>query len=96
MRKVSEEEGERRCEVMGVGKGGDYGRVEGVVMDGRKKVIEGWYEEEGEVVVIVGGEVVGEKYFGMVKKEEEKREMVGGEVMMREKGMGKVGGVGVG
>ncbi|MFV2393988.1 P2 family phage major capsid protein, partial [Escherichia coli] len=54
MSKVTDEEGRTTSEVIRVGQGGDYASLDALVMEASITLIEPWYQEEPELVGIVG------------------------------------------
>ena len=66
MSKVTDEEGHTTSEVIRVGKGGDYASLDALVMDATNNLIEPWYQEDPDLVVIVGRQLLADKYFPIV------------------------------
>ena len=71
MSKVTDEEGHTTSEVIRVGKGGDYASLDALVMDATNNLIEPWYQEDPDLVVIVGRQLLADKYFPIVNKEQD-------------------------
>lgn len=76
MSKVTDEEGRTTSEVIRVGKGGDYVSLDALVMDATNNLIEPWYQEDPDLVVIVGRQLLADKYFPIVNKEQDNSEML--------------------
>ncbi len=76
MSKVTDEEGHTTSEVIRVGKGGDYASLDALVMDATNNLIEPWYQEDPDLVVIVGRQLLADKYFPIVNKEQDNSEML--------------------
>lgn len=68
MSKVTDEEGSTTSEVIRVGKGGDYASLDALVMDATNNLIEPWYQEDPDLVVIVGRQLLADKYFPIVNR----------------------------
>ncbi|MFP1483812.1 P2 family phage major capsid protein [Escherichia coli] len=69
MSKVTDEEGHTTSEVIRVGKGGDYASLDALVMDATNNLIEPWYQEDPDLVVIwrtsaTGGQVFSHRQQG--------------------------------
>ncbi|BBU79174.1 hypothetical protein EIMP300_05740 [Escherichia coli] len=81
MSKVTDEEGHTTSEVIRVGKGGDYASLDALVMDATNNLIEPWYQEDPDLVVIVGRQLLADKYFPIVNKEQDNSEMLAADVI---------------
>ncbi|END26444.1 P2 family phage major capsid protein [Escherichia coli] len=51
-----------------MGKGGDYASLDALVMDATNNLIEPWYQEDPDLVVIVGRQLLADKYFPIVTR----------------------------
>ncbi len=49
--------------VICVGKGGDYASLDALVMDATNNLIEPWYQEDPDLVVIVGRQLLAAEVF---------------------------------
>ncbi|HHP2583051.1 TPA: P2 family phage major capsid protein, partial [Klebsiella pneumoniae] len=54
-----------------VGKGGEYANLDAVVMDAVNELIDVVYQDDDDLVVICGRELLSDKYFPLVNKEQE-------------------------
>ncbi|ENG73535.1 phage major capsid, P2 family protein [Escherichia coli p0305293.4] len=63
-----------------MGKGGDYASLDALVMDATNNLIEPWYQEDPDLVVIVGRQLLADKYFPIVNKEQDNSEMLAADV----------------
>ncbi|HID6573595.1 TPA: P2 family phage major capsid protein, partial [Escherichia coli] len=90
MSKVADEEGRTTSEVIRVGKGGDYASLDALVMDATNNLIEPWYQEDPDLVVIVGRQLLADKYFPIVNKEQDNSEMLAADVIISQKRIGNL------
>ncbi|HAL9591207.1 TPA: phage major capsid protein, P2 family [Escherichia coli] len=90
MNKVTDEEGHTTSEVIRVGKGGDYASLDALVMDATNNLIEPWYQEDPDLVVIVGRQLLADKYFPIVNKEQDNSEMLAADVIISQKRIGNL------
>ncbi|RXB77981.1 phage major capsid protein, P2 family, partial [Escherichia coli] len=90
MSKVTDEEGHTTSEVIRVGKGGDYASLDALVMDATNNLIEPWYQEDPDLVVIVGRQLLADKYFPIVNKEQDNSEMLAADVIISQKRIGNL------
>lgn len=90
MSKVTDEEGRTTSEVIRVGKGGDYASLDALVMDATNNLIEPWYQEDPDLVVIVGRQLLADKYFPIVNKEQDNSEMLAADVIISQKRIGNL------
>ena len=90
MSKVTDEEGRTTSEVIRVGKGGDYVSLDALVMDATNNLIEPWYQEDPDLVVIVGRQLLADKYFPIVNKEQDNSEMLAADVIISQKRIGNL------
>ncbi|STI64651.1 major capsid protein [Escherichia coli] len=88
MSKVTDEEGHTTSEVIRVGKGGDYASLDALVMDATNNLIEPWYQEDPDLVVIVGRQLLADKYFPIVNREQDNSEMLAADVIISQKRIG--------
>ncbi|MCX0781078.1 phage major capsid protein, P2 family [Escherichia coli] len=90
MSKVTDEEGRTTSEVIRVGKGGDYASLDALVMDATNNLIEPWYQEDPDLVVIVGRQLLADKYFPIVNREQDNSEMLAADVIISQKRIGNL------
>ncbi|WP_404999056.1 phage major capsid protein, P2 family [Escherichia coli] len=84
------EEGRTTSEVIRVGKGGDYASLDALVMDATNNLIEPWYQEDPDLVVIVGRQLLADKYFPIVNKEQDNSETLAADVIISQKRIGNL------
>jgi P2 family phage major capsid protein len=90
MSNVTDEDGNVVSAVIRVGKGGDYANLDALVMDATNNLIEPWYQEDPELVVIVGRQLLADKYFPLVNKEQDNSEMLAADVIISQKRIGNL------
>nr|VXZ92015.1 phage major capsid protein, P2 family [Klebsiella pneumoniae] len=56
-----------------VGKGGDYANPDAVVMDAVNELIDPVYQDDDDLVVVCGRELLSDKYFPLVNKDRRTR-----------------------
>lgn len=56
-----------------VGKGGDYANLDAVVMDAVNELIDPVYQDDDDLVVVCGRELLSDKYFPLVNKDQRTR-----------------------
>ncbi|MDK2024991.1 phage major capsid protein, P2 family, partial [Escherichia coli] len=66
MSKIVDEEGTVVSAVIRVGKNGDYVNLDALVMDATDNLIDEIYQEDAELVAIVGRKLLADKYFPIV------------------------------
>ncbi|MBW9907788.1 P2 family phage major capsid protein, partial [Escherichia coli] len=71
-------------------KGGDYASLDALVMDATNNLIEPWYQEDPDLVVIVGRQLLADKYFPIVNKEQDNSEMLAADVIISQKRIGNL------
>jgi hypothetical protein len=70
MSKIVDEEGNVVSAVIRVGKNGDYVNLDALVMDATDNLIDEIYQEDSELVAIVGRKLLADKYFPIVNKDQ--------------------------
>ncbi|MGP3592643.1 phage major capsid protein, P2 family [Vagococcus sp. WN89Y] len=88
--KVTDEEGQVISDVIRVGQGGDFANLDAVVMDATNNLIAPWYQEDPDLVVIVGRQLLADKYFPIVNKEQDNSEMLAADVIISQKRIGNL------
>ncbi|MCV5631998.1 phage major capsid protein, P2 family, partial [Escherichia coli] len=58
------------------------------VMDATNNLIEPWYQEDPDLVVIVGRQLLADKYFPIVNKEQDNSEKIAADLIISQKRMG--------
>ncbi len=59
-------------------------------MDATNNLIEPWYQEDPDLVVIVGRQLLADKYFPIVNKEQDNSEMLAADVIISQKRIGNL------
>lgn len=95
MSKIIGEDGEVTSEKIRVGHGGDYVNLDALVMDARSSMIAEWYQEDPELVVITGRNLMQDKYFPLVNKEQDNSETIAADVIISQKRIGNLPAVSV-
>ncbi|WP_222888578.1 phage major capsid protein, P2 family [Enterobacter sp. C2] len=90
MNKVTNDEGTVVSDVIRIGKGGDYENLDALVMDATNNLIEPWYQEDPDLVVIVGRQLLADKYFPIVNKEQANTEALAADVIVSQKRIGNL------
>ncbi|HAW3126583.1 TPA: hypothetical protein JLR87_003711 [Escherichia coli] len=70
------------------GKGGEYANLDAVVMDAVNELIDVVYQDDDDLVVICGRELLSDKYFPLVNKEQENSEKLAADMIISQKRMG--------
>jgi len=73
-----------------VGTGGDYNNLDALVFDMVNNLIEPWYQEDTELVTIVGRELLADKYFPIVNANNAPSEQLAGQIIMSQKRIGNL------
>jgi len=90
MSKITEEDGTVISPNIRVGKDGDYANLDALVMDATNNLIEPWYQEDPELVVIVGRQLLADKYFPIVNKDQANTEQLAADVIISQKRIGNL------
>ncbi|MGD7095886.1 phage major capsid protein, P2 family [Ralstonia pseudosolanacearum] len=69
-------------------KGGDFGTLDALVFDMVNSMIEPWYAEDTELVVVCGRQLLSDKYFPLVNNDRQPTEMMAADVIMSQKRIG--------
>ncbi|MXD08578.1 P2 family phage major capsid protein, partial [Escherichia coli] len=64
--------------------------LDALVMDATNNLIEPWYQEDPDLVVIVGRQLLADKYFPIVNKEQDNSEMLAADVIISQKRIGNL------
>ncbi|WGS42168.1 phage major capsid protein, P2 family [Burkholderia sp. JSH-S8] len=73
-----------------VGKDGDYANVDALVMDIVSSMIEPWFQEDTELVVICGRELLHDKYFPIVNANQAPTERLAADMIVSQKRIGNL------
>lgn len=71
-----------------VGKGGDYANLDALVMDAVNELIDPIFQDDDELVVICGRELLSDKYFPLVNNEQANTEKLAADLIISQKRMG--------
>ena len=82
------EDGTTTAEPVKVGPGGKYVNLDAVVMDAVNELIDVEYQDDDELVVVCGRELLADKYFPLVNKEQDNSEKISADLIISQKRMG--------
>lgn len=90
MNNITDDEGVVKSDVIRVGEGGDYENLDALVMDATNNLIAPWYQEDPDLVVIVGRQLLADKYFPLVNQTQANTEMLAADVIVSQKRIGNL------
>lgn len=90
MHNVTDEDGTVLSEKIRVGTGGDYVTLDALVMDATNTLIAPWYQEDPELVVICGRQLLADKYFPLVNQEQPNSEALAADLIISQKRIGNL------
>ncbi|MFW5403043.1 phage major capsid protein, P2 family [Pectobacterium carotovorum] len=90
MSKVVGEDGAVISEKIRVGENGDYVSLDALVMDATNTMIDEWHQEDPDLVVICGRQLLSDKYFPLVNKQQENSEILAADVIISQKRIGNL------
>ncbi|WP_449757995.1 phage major capsid protein, P2 family [Erwinia persicina] len=90
MSKVVGEDGTLISEKVRVGVKGDYANLDALVMDATNTMIEPWYQEDPELVVICGRQLLADKYFPLVNQSQSTTDQLAADVIVSQKRIGNL------
>lgn len=73
-----------------IGKGGDYENIDALVFDVVNNLIEPWYQEDPELVVICGRKLMADKYFPILNQSQPNTEMLAADLIISQKRIGNL------
>lgn len=73
-----------------VGKGGDYENIDALVFDIVNNLIEPWYQEDPELVVICGRKLMADKYFPIINQSQPNTETLAADLIISQKRIGNL------
>ncbi|MGA4081102.1 phage major capsid protein, P2 family [Ralstonia nicotianae] len=73
-----------------VGEGGDYKNLDALVFDVVNQVIEPWYAEDPELVVVCGRLLLADKYFPLVNANREPTQQIAADLIISQKRIGNL------
>ncbi|EMH4029517.1 phage major capsid protein, P2 family [Serratia marcescens] len=88
MNKVVAEDGSVVSEKIRIGADGDYQNIDALIMDTINEMIAPWYQDDTELVAIVGRSLLADKYFPLVNKKQENSEALAADIIISQKRMG--------
>ncbi|AKP32153.1 phage major capsid protein, P2 family [Yersinia aleksiciae] len=88
MDKVVDEQGDVISAKIRVGKGGDFHNLDALVMAATDELIEPWFQEDTELVAIVGRQLLADKYFPIVNQEQPNSEALAADLIISQKRVG--------
>jgi len=87
MNSITPSGGTKRNEIH-IGKKGDYENLDALVMDGVNNLIDEVYQDDDGLVVICGRDILADKYFPLVNKEQDNTEALAADLIISQKRMG--------
>ncbi|WP_277966913.1 phage major capsid protein, P2 family [Pantoea trifolii] len=81
-------DGETTAELVKVGKGGVYANLDALVMDAVNELIDPIFQDDDELVVICGRELLADKYFPLVNNEQDNTNKLAADLIISQKRMG--------
>lgn len=88
--KIAGEDGALISDKVRVGKEGDYANLDALVMDATNNMIAPWYQEDPELVVICGRQLLADKYFPLVNQSQPATEQLAADVIVSQKRIGNL------
>lgn len=73
---------------VGAAAGADYANLDAVVMDAVNNLIDPWHQEDTELVVIVGRDLLADKYFPLVNQAQPNSEKLAADLIISQKRIG--------
>ncbi|PLR45434.1 phage major capsid protein, P2 family [Chimaeribacter arupi] len=90
MSKVLNADGSTASEKIRIGEGGDYANLDALVMDATNTLIEPWYQEDPELVVICGRQLLADKYFPLVNQTQANTEALAADMIVSQRRIGNL------
>uniref|UniRef100_UPI001AE1CDFC P2 family phage major capsid protein n=1 Tax=Pantoea endophytica TaxID=92488 RepID=UPI001AE1CDFC len=81
-------DGETSAEPVKVGKGGVYANLDALVMDAVNELVDPIFQDDDELVVICGRELLADKYFPLVNNEQDNTNKLAADLIISQKRMG--------
>ncbi|UVC28829.1 phage major capsid protein, P2 family [Pantoea sp. SOD02] len=81
-------DGETTAEPVKVGNGGAYANLDALVMDAVNELIDPIFQDDDELVVICGRELLADKYFPLVNNEQDNTNKLAADLIISQKRMG--------
>lgn len=73
-----------------VGESGDYANIDALVFDAVNNMIEPWYQEDTELVVVCGRALLADKYFPIVNTNNKPTDMLAADLIISQKRIGNL------
>ncbi len=73
-----------------IGAGGDYANLDALVFDIVNHLIEPWYAEDPELVVVCGRTLLADKYFPLVNKDRDPTQQIAADLIISQKRIGNL------
>ncbi|MBX9474012.1 phage major capsid protein, P2 family [Yersinia enterocolitica] len=90
MSKIIDEDGNELSKTIRIGRNGDYFNLDALVMDATNNMIADWHQEDPHLVVITGRQLMQDKYFPIINKEQENSETLAGDLIISQKRIGNL------
>ncbi|PHM65690.1 phage capsid protein [Xenorhabdus stockiae] len=87
---IADSEGKPISDVIRVGAGGDFLNLDALVMDTVNNAIDAEYQDDTELVVICGRELLADKYFPLVNQSQPNSEKMAADVIISQKRIGNL------
>ncbi|MFJ5250083.1 phage major capsid protein, P2 family [Serratia liquefaciens] len=88
MDKIGDDEGAVVSPVIRVGENGDFANLDAVVMDAVNNLIDPWFQDDTDLVVICGRGLLADKYFPLVNQSQPNTEALAADLIISQKRMG--------
>ncbi len=88
MDKIVDDEGAVVSPVIRVGENGDFANLDAVVMDAVNNLIDPWFQDDTDLVVICGRGLLADKYFPLVNQSQPNTEALAADLIISQKRMG--------
>lgn len=88
MDKVLGEDGSVVSDKIRIGTDGDYHNLDALVMDAVNELIAAWYQDDTELVAVVGRSLLADKYFPLVNQEQPNTESLAADIIISQKRLG--------
>lgn len=73
-----------------IGAGKDFNNIDALVYSMVNELIEPWYQEDSELVVICGRQLLADKYFPIINKDQAPSEMLAADIVISQKRIGNL------
>ncbi|MGY2799263.1 P2 family phage major capsid protein [Ewingella americana] len=90
MSKITGEDGAEVSDVIRVGLHGDYANLDALVMDATNNLIDPIYQDDTELVVICGRQMLADKYFPLVNQAQPNTESLAADLIISQKRIGNL------